>query len=104
MIQLAQERRANCEFSVSRRSIRVYFWRRGHAVDEATAENTGYASYEHEVLGVADVNEVISWAEENAGEDRTFTIYAVVEREGEVGLVRVLGSDPTRGDQLDARR
>lgn len=38
----------------------------------------------------------LAWADENAGADRTYTLYAAVDRGGERGLVRLLGIDPTK--------
>jgi len=62
---------------------RVYFWR-------------GSSSYEYELRGCHNVREAIAWAEENAGAERSFTLYAVVDRGNERGLVRLFGIDPTR--------
>jgi hypothetical protein len=65
-------------------TYRVYFW--GKAA----------SSYEFELSGATDVYEVVEWAKENAGADRTFTIYAVGRRGDSVGQIRLLGTDPTR--------
>jgi hypothetical protein len=64
-------------------SYRVYFW------DEASS------SYEYELLGAPDIDEVITWAEENRGQ-RTYTMYVVVQSSDGPGLMRVRGTDPTR--------
>jgi hypothetical protein len=65
---------------------RVYFWLR--------LPQGGYASDEFELRGASDVREVLSWAEQRA-EDRTFTVYALVDAPGERGLVQLAGVDPT---------
>ena len=60
----------------------------------------GISAGEFEVTG-ADVQEVIAWAEATAGSDRTYTLYARVQRrEGEPGLVRLAGADPLRTPDL----
>jgi hypothetical protein len=68
-----------------RPSYRVYFW------------DTNNVSSEHEVVGAADVDEVLRWAEAQHG-DRTFTAYLVVRNGGQVGLARLRGTDPTRSE------
>lgn len=68
--------------------FRVYFW-------EHTAFR-GDVSYEYEITG-ADVGEVLRWAEDEAG-DRTFVLYVCHTNErGELGLILLAGTDPTRG-------
>jgi len=62
---------------------RVYFW------------DTNAASHEWELTECDDLDEVRRWAEDRA-QGRTFTLYAVVRQLGEVGLVRLLGTDPTK--------
>jgi hypothetical protein len=54
-----------------------------------------YHSTEFELSGVEDVREVLTWAEARAAPGSTYTVYAVVERDGEPGLVRLAGIDPT---------
>ena len=53
-----------------------------------------YVSEEFEVDG-ADVAAVLAWAETTASPDRTYTLYALVDRDGAAGLVRLAGTDPT---------
>jgi hypothetical protein len=84
---------------------RVYFWEQGFPPPSgARGENVGYASDEYEVSGVNDVFEVIAWANRNSGarqgvvypgSDRTYTLYAVVDRGDNLGLVHLAGVDPT---------
>ena len=68
-------------------SYRVYFWH--HQV------LGGWACREYEVTG-ADVSAVLEWATENARSGEKFTMFVVVAREGETGLLRLSGDDPTR--------
>jgi hypothetical protein len=56
-----------------------------------------YESYEVELSDVRDVTKVVEWARANA-EERTYTIYAVVDRGPDRGLVLLLGIDPTHHD------
>lgn len=46
---------------------------------------------------VTDVSEALRWAEDNA-DGRTFTLYALVDRRRERGLVHLAGTDPTKHD------
>ena len=73
------------EWEVLSPAYRVYFWRRRPG---------GYESEEFQLDGATDVAEVLGWAEQRA-EARTFTVYAVVDALGELGLVQLAGVDPT---------
>lgn len=66
-------------------NYRVYFW---------TGEK-GHVAQEFELTGAKDVHEVLAWANENAPVGSTYTLYALVDRNGEPGLVRLAGIDPT---------
>jgi hypothetical protein len=66
-------------WAVDRPRYRVYF----HEVNGT--------SDEYEVTG-ADVDEVIAWAEKQAGQ-RTYVLYVCVPANG-LGLVRLAGADP----------
>jgi hypothetical protein len=81
-------------------SYRVYFWKRAQApnpLPEGFREDQlGYTAYEYELAGAHNVGEVIAWADENAGSDRSFTVYAVVDLGVGKALVRLFGIDPTR--------
>jgi hypothetical protein len=72
-------------WEVSSPTYRVYFWRR---------VGGGYRSEEFQLSGASDVRDVLSWAEERA-EGSTFTVYALLEIRGELGLVQLAGVDPT---------
>ncbi len=65
-------------------TYRVYFWKRPEE------PRGGYLSSEYELREVADVHEVLDWAEANRG-DSTFTIYVLVDKT----LVKLTGNDPT---------
>ena len=54
----------------------------------------GFKQDSHLLSDVSDVHEVISWAEENAA-GRTFVVYAAFTVDGEGGILRVHGTDPT---------
>jgi hypothetical protein len=70
---------------------RVYFWER-QVHPGVPAEQTGYRADEYEIADAADVREVLEWAETNAGSNRTFTVYAMLDR----CEIRLFGRDPTR--------
>jgi len=63
-------------------AYRAYFWDSPNACDE------------WELVG-CDVEEALHWASDSA-RGRLFTLHAVVKQLGEVGLIRLMGSDPTR--------
>ena len=80
-------------WEIDKPAYRVYFWTR---VPQPIGFPMGIASEEFEVTK-ADVQEVIAWAEATAGSDRTYTLYALVQRpEREFGLVRLAGADLLR--------
>ena len=60
----------------------AYFW-----------DEPANACDEWELEG-ADVEAALDWAR-SAADGRTFKLYAVVKQPGEVGLIRVHGTDPT---------
>jgi hypothetical protein len=74
-------------------TYRVRFW--GVKTESRTDPPLVYESTEINVTNVADVSEVLRWAEDNA-DGRTFTLYAVVDRGLERGLVHLTGVDPTK--------
>jgi hypothetical protein len=86
-------------------AYRVYFWKKPTLTRPlppgAREDRLMYTSYEYEFTGCHNVREVIGWADENAGADRTYTLYAVVRIGDDLALVRLFGIDPTKhkGDQ-----
>ena len=69
-----------------RPAYRVYFWR---------LEQGGYASREFELSG-GDVRNVLLWADRNAAEGETYTLYASTTTADGLGLIRLAGDNPTR--------
>jgi hypothetical protein len=70
-------------------AYRVYFWQ-----SVGSGEGSGWQSEEWE-LTEADVDEVLAWADAQAG-GRTMSVWVVVHRDaGGVGLIRLAGIDPT---------
>ena len=67
---------------------RVYFWQQF-----GSTPDSGWASEEWQAED-ADADQVLAWAESNAS-GRTFTLYVCCECEGEPGLIRLIGTDPT---------
>lgn len=58
----------------------VVFWRQPTAPEGIPQESIIWSAHEHEVLDVADVHEVITWADEEARRRRAaYTVYAVTE-------------------------
>jgi hypothetical protein len=73
------------EWLKSRGRFRVYFWR-----DSDTSGVTVGQSEVFEISG-ANVVKAIAWAEENAGAGRSYTVYAVLKRRGDRGLMYLAG-------------
>jgi hypothetical protein len=77
-------------------TYRVYFW-----------SGPAHTSYEWRITGVADVHEVIAWAEGERGE-RTFELFIehIDRRESRSGwtdlpgLIRLAGTNPTDGPSV----
>ena len=70
--------------------FRVYFWEQQDPQDP----RSGWVSSEWQIED-ADVDQVLNWARDSAG-GRRFVVYAQVigGQHGELGLVRLLGTDP----------
>jgi len=77
-------------WEVSHPAYRVYFWEQQRPNDPGS----GWMSAEWEIED-GDVDEVLSWAHDNAA-GRRFVVYARVAsgQSDEPGLVRLLGTDP----------
>ena len=75
-------------------TYRVDFWRPISPADPASGLATGYKQDSYCVTD-ADVDEVIAWADSEAG-GREVVIYLSTKRANdEPGLIRLLGTDPT---------
>ncbi len=81
-------------WEVDEPAYRVYFWTRSPVPDDETPERVGWACDETEITG-ADVAEVLAWAESEAPRRGQFTLYARIFKDGEPGLIHLVGSDPT---------
>jgi hypothetical protein len=77
-------------------AYRVYFWTPQPPPPDLPEHPGGYRSSEFELTN-ADVTDVLAWAQATATRGSTYTVYAVVEQNGEKGLVRLSGTDPTTG-------
>jgi hypothetical protein len=76
-------------------AYRVYFWSLPLGPPPSGEGRRAWSSDEYEVED-ADVSAVLEWANFEASPGRTFTLYAVVHRNGTIGLVRLAGVDPTK--------
>lgn len=87
-------------WEVNSPTYRVYFWERGVGAAGVPRDRVGFACTEFEITGARDVSEVIDWAEANAETggrhdgERTYVLYAVADRNGSTGLIRLAGDDP----------
>jgi hypothetical protein len=79
---------------VDPRDARWEQWNPAYRVSLWTQSGDGWASREFEIGG-ADVSDVLDWIREQRDVE-TFTLYAVVDRGEDRGLVRLAGNDPTR--------
>jgi hypothetical protein len=65
-------------------TYRVYFWEPSRVISD-----------EWRLDDVSDVREVLTWAADRVGPDRTFSIYIeATGPEGNLGLIRLAGIDP----------
>jgi hypothetical protein len=76
---------------------RVYFW----PTHDRGSESALRKKWD---IRDAEVTEALKWAEDNVGAGRTYTIYAVVSRRGDRGLVYLAGErtkerPPVRDDK-----
>jgi hypothetical protein len=73
------------QWEVDAPAYRVYFW---------APWSKGWRSDEFEVTD-ADIDDVLEWATSRPGDHVSFTVYACHQNEGRLGLIRLLGRDPT---------
>jgi hypothetical protein len=78
----------DCRWEVWSPAYRVYFW---------LPIGDAFSSREFQISD-ADVATVLEWADLHANGDETYTVFAVVDRGNDLGLVRLAGDDPTRCD------
>jgi hypothetical protein len=75
-------------WEVDRPAYRIHFWRK-----QAGHIESGWSSDEWEIDD-ADIDAVLRWTDQQA-DGRVFTLYAIVTDHDGVGLIRLLGHDPT---------
>jgi hypothetical protein len=75
---------------------RVYLWSQALAPPDIPSDLVGWQSEEYEIRDARDVHEVIAWAQRPEHGGRAFALYVSIERNGQPGLVRLAGVDPTR--------
>jgi hypothetical protein len=76
-------------------TYQVYFWYQPPAPPGIPQDRVMYHATEHRLRDATDVHAVIAWAEENAGPDRTYTLYVEHTDSEGLGLVHLAGTDPT---------
>jgi hypothetical protein len=74
---------------------RAYFWSQAGAPPEVDPDKAGWQSEEFEIRDAEDIHQVIAWARRQDHRERTYTLYVVVECDGQPGLVHLAGVDPT---------
>jgi len=77
---------------LTNRPIQVVFWYKLNDPDPPLVPL--WSEEPHRLRGIADVSEVLAWAEAKAN-GRDLTIYAAIDRGPDRGLVLVRGVDPT---------
>jgi hypothetical protein len=77
---------------LTNRPIQVVFWYKLNDPDPPLVPL--WSEEPHRLRGIADVSEVLAWAEAKAN-GRDLTIYAEIDRGPDRGLVLVRGVDPT---------
>lgn len=71
----------------------VTFFRRGPAPADVPSESVGYESEEWELTG-GEVQDALAWAQEHAGQDRTWILHLASPSSEGLGLIRLAGVDP----------
>jgi hypothetical protein len=79
-------------WEINQPSYRIYFWQRS-----SDHPDGGWASDEWR-LSDAGVHEVLAWADEHA-DGRRVSSWIEIVLDGEPGLVRLSGWEPTRGEE-----
>ncbi len=59
-----------------------------------TPWSNGWRSAEFEITD-ADIDDVLDWATHRDSNHDSFTVYACHQDDGRLGLIRLLGTDPT---------
>jgi hypothetical protein len=75
---------------------RAHLWSHALAPPDIPSGMVGWHSDAYEIRDAQDVHEVIAWAQRPEHGGRAFTLYVSIERNGQPGLVRLAGVDPTR--------
>jgi hypothetical protein len=78
-------------WEVDQPTYQVYFWQPSSNVPDATWTSDEWR------LTEADVHEVLAWTEDQA-RGRRITVWVELVRDGQPGLVRISGWEPTRSD------
>jgi hypothetical protein len=83
------------EWEVEGPAYRVYFWRQPLAPEGVPQELVMFHSYEYRLTEASDVGEVLDWARATAEPDQTFTLYVEHRHGDSLGLIHLMGVDPT---------
>lgn len=82
---------------------RVFFWRaRGPIGPRELNVGVPYESETYDLTDARDVEEPLEWARAHA-DGRTFTLYALHDREPEHGLIHLAGIHPTKPSVSDTQ-
>src|SRR5688572_22126988 len=84
----------DASWEVDQPAYRVYFWRRPQTAHDMPVDQVMWWSDEYEITG-ADIDEVLAWTHASAGPHGLFTLWVVSRHGGELGLIRLLGFEPT---------
>lgn len=74
----------------------VTFWRPLPPIPGHPDTDSRYSSDERILRGATDITEVFTWADENAGPDRSYQIHvASISVDGDSGMIHLHGTNPT---------
>jgi len=76
-------------------AYRVHFWRHPAPPPDVPADEMGWHCVEHRLAGVADVQEVLAWADQRMQDGDQCVVYVEQTDADRPGLVRLAGFDPT---------
>jgi len=78
-------------------AYRVYFWHQPPAPPGVAQEQVMFHCTEYRLSDVVDVAEVLDWVRVTVRGDHTYTLYVEQRDADGLGLVRLMGEDPTAG-------
>lgn len=91
----------DAEWEVESPVYRVYLWHQPPAPPGVAQEQVMFHCTEYRLSEVIDVAEVLDWVRVTARPDQTYTLYVEHRHANSLGLIRLMGEDPTEADGVE---